>query len=908
MSTNNGQTKNVIWLDSMGRPRAPRQGIRIAGKTYAGGQMLPARYTRDTGGQGPAVDPAIGVAHAEPNFGRPIVPHVYTFSGILSSLAKTYRNPDEAIQHRRENARIMRNDPSIMECLEARQRGTALLNWHLEPENSNSLEQKDLCDHLTKILRHTPQFTEWRRNLMEAIWYGRHANEQVFGRRRIDGKMRYFAKAWIPHHGDKLAFRYDDGSGKFDSNQIGIRVGTTLKRDDIFAGRRVEEYTDFGLVYFLEKWERTRMCVHKHIIEDGEFEDIHGAGTIHGVGIRSRIYWAWFQKQETLAHLMELIERTGQGFTIYYYPIGNNEARSKVEEVASKQAHTNVILMPYDPANPEAYHIDRIEPNTAGIEAMRSMVKEFFGNMIKRYILGQILSTEPEATGLGSGVSDFQEKSLSDIVRYDAVKLEESITTEYLTPLKRFNFPGAEHQHIRFVIDTESPEAEKKMEGLQRLWDMGAKIKAADAYDVVGVSPPQEDEEVLQNPQFLEQDGGGFQPDPAMLGGDGASAFDDENADLEQIIGALYEKAPARYRATYEPYYGLRGKNKGKLVGSKSVETGKITYDGGKLAQAGGGESHDADGSDKPSGEAADQDQQARREEALQALAKEILKGKQKPKKEPKKPDDKTAGELAETIQEENPREFLAELGATERAQGGMKQRELEESVVDLYKTAARGDKESFGKRLREYVDQRFHQLGLARTGADFDGAIQAAETAAASGKALKAQPALTAVEKIAQTLRREKTLRDLPADKAVVDPESATMKFLEDRRKQDRAAMSDKDAIRLVDADLAVMRASEDGDKRGVQAALTRAVQERFRQAGLDASGEHSGAFADALNDAHRAARRKGAAAGLSAANAATERLYEEKRTRDALLREAAEARENGTVRDFLRKLAKAA
>ena len=46
----------------------------------------------------------------------------------------------------------MRTETGIMECLEARQRSTALLNWHISPEDESSETQQALADEMTKIL------------------------------------------------------------------------------------------------------------------------------------------------------------------------------------------------------------------------------------------------------------------------------------------------------------------------------------------------------------------------------------------------------------------------------------------------------------------------------------------------------------------------------------------------------------------------------------------------------------------------------------------------------------------------------------------------------------------------------------------------------------------------------------
>jgi len=82
-------------------------------------------------------DPFDEIPGVAPNMGQDVLPHVVTFQGLLRNVARTYYVSDEAVQHSWDNARFMRNDPGIMECLEQRQRSTALLDWRLQAEDEN---------------------------------------------------------------------------------------------------------------------------------------------------------------------------------------------------------------------------------------------------------------------------------------------------------------------------------------------------------------------------------------------------------------------------------------------------------------------------------------------------------------------------------------------------------------------------------------------------------------------------------------------------------------------------------------------------------------------------------------------------------------------------------------------------
>jgi phage gp29-like protein len=546
-------TNGHVAATEMGFVAGP-DGLRVGGRTYREGERVPAKYGRAVKAAGDvAQDPAWNSSMAPPNLGRVVVPNIYTYGSMQSLISKTYRNPDEALRHNLSNARAMTKDLVIWECIEARQRGTVLLDWHLEAEDKNDPTQKQLVEDLTRIVASIRDFTEYRRNLMDALWYGRNGIQNQYGFMHRGGKRWTVIDDWKPINGDKLVFRYDDGSGTYDPNQVGIKTTYLHSKFDAVAGDRKVETTEQGPAYFLEKWERPLWAIHKHMIEDGLYEDVLSAGRVHGVGIRDRIYWTWYQKQEALAMMMELVERTGNGFTVYYYQYGNPEAQRKMEEIARNHGTNNRILIPRLVGDPsmDSNGIEVIPANTAGIDALKELVHEFFGHQIKRYILGQILSSESASTGLGSGVADLHMESFLQIIKYDARKLEETITREVIEPLKRFNFPWARDIPVWFRIDTESTEPERKLQAVKNAWEMGAKIKASDVMSLIGLSMPTEEDEILQNPQLAragaqlmhEQRLGqaGMAPGDDPGDGDGSQSYDPSN--LDHLFGPALKAA-----------------------------------------------------------------------------------------------------------------------------------------------------------------------------------------------------------------------------------------------------------------------------------------------------------------------------------------------------------------------------
>jgi len=454
-------------------------------------------------------DPASNFPGSPPLFGQEAIPHVYTSLGRYGLTSRAYLNADEATSHSRVNANRMRVDCGILEPLESRQRSTALLNWHIEPEDPKSGDQKILAEKLTHIVSRTRRFTELRRCLLEAIWYGRYAVACRYGSGWIDGHKRIFATQFEPRHGDKLVFRYDDGSHQFAAGQVGIRVGgprTKQWRLDTDRDKQVAP-TEHGLVYWLNQAERRTVIVHKHHLEDSPFEEPRFAGQIHGVGVRSKIYWTWYAMTECLQRVLEYLDRAALGVEIWRYPAGNNEAKRKAEEAAKSYigGGRSIILCPVYPGEQQdMFGVEHIEPGLGGVDSIINIIKEFFGHKIKRYICGQTLTSEADSTGMGSGVADAHLATFADIIAYDARNLEETLTEDFLRPIQNWNFPKARNIYMRFVIDTESDNPKEKLEAMKSAWDMGMRLKASDVADMVGVSMPTDGDEQLFNPEVVQ--------------------------------------------------------------------------------------------------------------------------------------------------------------------------------------------------------------------------------------------------------------------------------------------------------------------------------------------------------------------------------------------------------------------
>ncbi|GAB6185886.1 phage portal protein family protein [Thermopirellula anaerolimosa] len=442
-----------------------------------------------------------------PNLGQSAVPHVVTFAGVYGGGSKSYMSSDEALQHSWSNAQYLRQDVAVMEPLEVRKRAVALLDWHIEPDDPDDPEQAEAAEEVTYLLRRLPNFTQYRETLLEAVFYGRYA---------VVNRCRWFSRKgrqligvghWRPLHGDKLVWRWIDDRGDFDPEEFGIRISLATPGEGASRYRAWAEAnggriltTHLGPAFFPPEHLRELITIHRHTVEDGDYHAPQNAARVFGVGVRSRIYWSWYQKQEALAWLMEFLERSALGIELWYYPAGSERAKEDMVRAATERIGNarNVLIIPR-PAGPEggAYGVQLVHPDLSGAHTLKDIITEYFGHQIKRYILGQTLTTEAHATGLGSNLASIHLDTFLQIVQYDSINLAETLTTELVARIVKWNYPWFDECPSRLVIETEKPDVLERLQALQAAYGMGLPIRARDVRELLGLAEPAEDEEIL---------------------------------------------------------------------------------------------------------------------------------------------------------------------------------------------------------------------------------------------------------------------------------------------------------------------------------------------------------------------------------------------------------------------------
>lgn len=491
-------------------------------------------------------NPAFGGGPRARQQGVFALPHVLTYSSMMNLATQAYSwRWDEAMKTSREDALAMRRDPFVMGIVQERKLACSQLNWHLEPEEPKDKRQKACAEYLTKIIERTPNFPQFRFCLQEAVWFGRYGIHEALtwqdqGARppEIPGPSKSLQiTGWRPINGDKIQHRYalaDDNAadnthslGKRDDGKPKvIEDGTPIILINAAYAARIPKsetvLTDRGWALLLRTpYWRERFVLHKHELDDADFFEAEMAGGVHGVGIRSRIYWCWWLKQEFLGNVVDYIQRVGQGTTVFYYEAGNPQSEAEAIKAAN-QISTNTVIVWPRPIGTEKQGagMERFEMPMGGSE-MLIKLQEYMDRIIERFIIGQSASSRSETSGMGTHDTGAQQDTKFRIVKFDAGNVDATLTNDLVKPLQRWNCPHEKYP-IRFVSDVDKPDAKDQLEAANKAWTMGAEIKEEEVLSYAGLSKPQPDDKTLKNPQ-MQQQPGGMPGMPGMPGAPGAA-------------------------------------------------------------------------------------------------------------------------------------------------------------------------------------------------------------------------------------------------------------------------------------------------------------------------------------------------------------------------------------------------
>ncbi len=417
------------------------------------------------------------------------LPHNKTFNSLYNFLGRAYRYyKDEALSFSLENTYRMTLDPVIWKALNLRFYPNAMLSWHLEPLDPEDPVQKTNAKNLEQVIRafvlNVPRVRWW---LLQGIWSGRSAVQFTHGWRYYKGKNWYVPVQSTHIDGDKLQFHWD--------GTVGVRVVS------YFAHPQVTR-SDVGPVYWLNPDERKQLVVHKYEPLDMPFWKPEFAGAINGSGLRGKLFWLWALKNRIWQMGVDYLEWFAAGITVYKFEYGNAEHQKAVAAWAAQADGKNAFMFPVfrDGTNAFMDPIQRIDPgNSANAGFLQNLITSYFDELITQSIVNQTLTSGTAPTGLGSNIADAHEDTFENVVKYDAVSVDEAMTQDLVAVLNEVNCPG--NPCPRWVSEVDNPNVQQVMDSAERIVGLGGAVPAEPLMSAAGLPTPKDGDTILSNVQ-----------------------------------------------------------------------------------------------------------------------------------------------------------------------------------------------------------------------------------------------------------------------------------------------------------------------------------------------------------------------------------------------------------------------
>lgn len=423
------------------------------------------------------------------------IKHVETFSGIVSGVSKSYRwRFDEALRSNPEDARAMRRDGWLIALLRERQMPVARAKWHIEGDDPKDPREKQAADLITAIIKRIPRFSRLRMNLRECDWYGKYGVDCLCERINHRGQSVYTVTNWKPIHGDKIIFRWDG------TPAILVQASKASHYRD--KGATVIN-SDRGPAILLNtpSW-RDGILIDTFEVADADWYEPDLAGAVQGLGLRHHVHWLWWLRAEVKANLLDYMSRVGAGgLTVVYYEAGNPESEEKARDIARELESGNTVICPRPAGTSQQTNgIERIEAGTGGAELLISINDSFFDDKIERLFVGQSASASSKSSGMGTHDTDLQADTKFQLIAGDASDLDDTLTSDLVAPLVRWNIPGADFR-LRFVTDLREPDNDKKLEAVNKAYSMGVDFIKDEVRQLTGMGKPQPEDETLSQQQ-----------------------------------------------------------------------------------------------------------------------------------------------------------------------------------------------------------------------------------------------------------------------------------------------------------------------------------------------------------------------------------------------------------------------
>lgn len=210
------------------------------------------------------------------------------------------------------------------------------------------------------------------------------------------------------------------------------------------------------------------------------------------------LVWPFIYKSYSVGDLAEFLETYGLPIILgKYYQGAQPDEKASLMRAVTALGHDARAIMPKE------MEIEINKVSGSGDGAPHLAMIDWAERAQSKAILGQVLSAEAKATGMGSGVADLQGEVRHDILKSDARQLAGTLTRDLVYPLIALNLTGIDGMRRcpRFAFDTgEAEDLALFADALPKLAQGGAQIPVSWVHEKLCIPQASGDEAVFGGP------------------------------------------------------------------------------------------------------------------------------------------------------------------------------------------------------------------------------------------------------------------------------------------------------------------------------------------------------------------------------------------------------------------------
>jgi phage gp29-like protein len=225
------------------------------------------------------------------------------------------------------------------------------------------------------------------------------------------------------------------------------------------------------------------------------------------MGLHRTLVWPFLYKSYALGDFAEFLETFGLPIIVgKYFSGASQDERASLMRAVTALGHNARAIMPAEMQM-------EIETITGSTGQPHLTMVDWADRAQSKAILGQTMSAEAKASGLGSGNADFHREVRHDILLADARQISGTVTRDLLYPLLALNRGGIDglRRCPRLVFDTsEGEDLASYAESLPKLVAAGMKkIPVSWVHEKLRIPEAADGEETLGTPSSSSEVGAG---------------------------------------------------------------------------------------------------------------------------------------------------------------------------------------------------------------------------------------------------------------------------------------------------------------------------------------------------------------------------------------------------------------